>query len=92
MAAKLAAVAAPEAVSVSVDTLELNRPTLAAPVMLSKLPDTPVNVSAAPAMVPVAVSAAQKTAPKASSTPVVTRRCSLRRCTAAGRSPRFPAR
>ena len=50
---------------------ELNRPTLAAPVMLSELPDTaPVDVSVAPATVPVAVSAAQETAPEAS-TPVV---------------------
>ena len=50
---------------------ELSRPTLAAPVMLSELPDTaPVDDSVAPATVPVAVSAAQETAPKAS-TPVV---------------------
>ena len=50
---------------------ELSRPTLAAPLMLSELPDTaPVDVSVAPATVPVAVSAAQETAPKAS-TPVV---------------------
>ena len=95
VAAKLAAVAAPEAVSVPVDTsptvvkfpalavllmvrvlpvipvAELSRPTLAAPLMLSKLPDTaPVDVSVAPATVPVAVSAAQETAPEAS-TPVV---------------------
>ena len=95
MAAKLAAVAAPEAVSVPVDTsptvvkfpalavllmvsvlpaipvAELSRPTLAAPLMLSELPDTaPVDVSVAPATVPVAVSAAQKTAPEAS-TPIV---------------------
>ena len=50
---------------------ELSRPTLAAPVMLSKLPDTaPVDDSVAPATVPVAVSAAQETAPEAS-TPVV---------------------
>ena len=95
VAAKLAAVAAPETVSVPVDTsptvvkfpalavllmvsvlpvilvAELSRPTLAAPVMLSELPDTaPVDDSAAPATVPVAVSAAQETAPEAS-TPVV---------------------
>ena len=39
---------------------ELSRPTLAAPVMLSELPDTaPVDDSVAPATVPVAVSAAQ---------------------------------
>ena len=93
MAAKLAAVAAPEAVNVPVDTsptvvklpalavllmvsvpvipvAELSRPTLAAPPMLSELPDTPpVDDSAAPATVP-AVSAAQETAPEAS-TPVV---------------------
>ena len=94
VAAKLAAVAAPEAVSVPVDTsptvvkfpalavllmvrvlpvipvAELSRPTLAAPVMLSELPDTaPVDDSVAPATVP-AVSAAQETAPEAS-TPVV---------------------
>ena len=51
--------------------IELSRPTLAAPVMLSKLPDTaPVDDSVAPATVPVAVSAAQETAPEAS-TPVV---------------------
>ena len=57
VAAKLAAVAAPEAVSV--------------PVGAGELPDTaPVDVSVAPAMVPVAVSAAQETAPEAS-TPVV---------------------
>ena len=87
MAAKLAA--APEAVSVPVDTsptvvkfpalavllmvsvlpvipvAELSRPTLAAPLMLSELPDTaPVDVSVAPATVPVAVSAAQETAPE----------------------------
>ena len=93
VAAKLAAVAAPEAVSVPVDTsptvvkfpalavllmvrvlpvipvAELSR--LAAPVMLSELPDTaPVDDSVAPATVPVAVSAAQETAPEAS-TPVV---------------------
>ena len=50
---------------------ERSRPTLAAPVMLSELPDTaPVDVSVAPATVPVAVSAAQETAPEAS-TPVV---------------------
>ena len=50
---------------------ELSRPTLAAPLMLSELPDTaPVDVSVAPATVPVAVSAAQETAPEAS-TPVV---------------------
>ena len=50
---------------------ELSRPTLAAPVMPSELPDTaPVDVSVAPATVPVAVSAAEETAPKAS-TPVV---------------------
>ena len=50
---------------------ELSRPTLAAPLMLSELPDTPpVDDSAAPATVPVAVSAAQETAPEAS-TPVV---------------------
>ena len=50
---------------------ELSRPTLAAPLMLSELPDTaPVDVSAAPATAPVAVSAAQETAPEAS-TPVV---------------------
>ena len=89
VAAKLA-VAAPEAVSVPVDTLptvvkfsalavllmvrvlpvipaaELSRPTLAAPVMLSELPDTaPVDDSVARA-----VSAAQEMAPK-TSTPVV---------------------
>ena len=94
VAAKLAAVAAPEAVSVPVDTsptvvkfpalavllmvrvlpvipvAELSRPTLAAPLMLSELPDTAfVDDSAAPATVP-AVSAAQETAPEAS-TPVV---------------------
>ena len=94
-AAKLAAVAAPEAVSVPVDTsptvvkfpalavllmvrvlpvipvAELSRPTLAAPVMLSELPDTaPVDDSVAPVTVPVAVSAAQEMAPEAS-TPVV---------------------
>ena len=87
--------AAPEAVSVPVDTsptvvkfpplavllmvsvlpvipvAELSRPTLAAPLMLSELPDTaPVDVSVALATVPVAVSAAQETAPEAS-TPVV---------------------
>ena len=81
MAAKLAAVAAPKAISVPVDTsptvvrfpalavllmvnvlpvipvAELSRPTLAAPVMLSELPDTaPVDDSVAPATVPVAVS------------------------------------
>ena len=103
MAAKLAAVAAPEAVSVPVDTsptvvkfpalavllmvsvlpvipvAELSRPTLAAPVMLSELPDTaPVDVSVAPATVPVAVSAAQETAPEA--------------VQFTGRSPRCPAR
>ena len=40
---------------------ELSRPTLAAPLMLSELPDTaPVDDSAAPATVP-AVSAAQET-------------------------------
>ena len=85
VAAKLAAVAAPEAVSVPVDTsrtvvkfpalavllmvrvlpvipvAELSRPTLAAPLMLSELPDTaPVDVSVAPATVPVAVSAAPR--------------------------------
>ena len=50
---------------------ELSRPTLAAPVMLSELPDTaPVDDSVAPATVPVAVSAAQETVPEAS-TPVV---------------------
>ena len=50
---------------------ELSRPTLAAPLMLSELPDTaPVDVSVAPATVPAAVSAAQETAPEAS-TPVV---------------------
>ena len=49
---------------------ELSRPTLAAPVMLSELPDTAPVDSVAPATVPVAVSAAQETAPKAS-TPVV---------------------
>ena len=50
---------------------ELSRPTLAAPLMLSELPDTaPVDVSVAPATAPVAVSAAQETAPEAS-TPVV---------------------
>ena len=50
---------------------ELSRPTLAAPLMLSELPDTAlVDVSVAPATVPVAVSAAQETAPEAS-TPVV---------------------
>ena len=110
VAAKLAAVAAPEAVSVPVDTsptvvkfpalavmvsvlpvipvAELSRPTLA----VSELPDTaPVDDSAAPATVPVAVSAVQETAPEAS-TPVVTRLCSSRRCAAAGRSPRCPAR
>ena len=95
VAAKLAAVAAPDAVSVPVDTsptvvkfpalavllmvnvlpvipvAELSRPTLAAPVMLSELPDTaPVDDSVAPATAPVAVSAAQETAPEAS-TPVV---------------------
>ena len=95
VAAKLAAVAAPEAVNVPVDTsptvvkfpalavllmvnvlpvipvAELSRPTLAAPLMLSELPDTaPVDDSAAPATAPVAVSAAQETAPEAS-TPVV---------------------
>ena len=95
VAAKLAAVAAPDAVSVPVDTsptvvkfpalavllmvnvlpvipvAELSRPTLAAPLMLSELPDTaPVDVSVAPATAPVAVSAAQETAPEAS-TPVV---------------------
>ena len=44
---------------------ELSRPTLAAPLMLSELPDTaPVDDSAAPATVPVAVSAAQETAPR----------------------------
>ena len=49
---------------------ELSRPTLAAPVMLSELPDTaPVDDSVAPATVP-AVSAAQEMAPEAS-TPVV---------------------
>ena len=86
--AKLAAVAAPEAVNVPVDTspkfpalavllmvnvlpvipvAELSRPTLAAPLMLSELPDTaPVDDSAAPATAPVAVSAAQETAPEAS--------------------------
>ena len=93
-AAKLAAVAAPKAVSVPVDTsptvvkfpalavllmvsvlpvipaAELSRPTLAAPLMLSELPDTaPVDDSAAPATAP-AVSAAQEMAPEAS-TPVV---------------------
>ena len=92
VAAKLAA---PEAVSVPVDTsptvvkfpalavllmvsvlpvipvAELSRPTLAAPLMLSELPDTaPVDDSVAPATAPVAVSAAQETAPEAS-TPVV---------------------
>ena len=46
---------------------ELSRPTLAAPVMLSELPDTaPVDDSVAPATAPVAVSAAQETAPEAS--------------------------
>ena len=41
---------------------ELSRPTLAAPVMLSELPDTaPVDDSVAPATAPVAVSAAQET-------------------------------
>ena len=94
MAAKLAAVAAPEAVSVPVDTsptvvkfpalavllmvsvlpvipvAELSRPTLAAPLMLSELPDTaPVDVSVAPVTVPAVISA-QETAPEAS-TPVV---------------------
>ena len=50
---------------------ELSRPTLAAPLMLSELPDTaPVDDSVAPATAPVAVSAAQETAPEAS-TPVV---------------------
>ena len=49
---------------------ELSRPTLAAPLMLSELPDTaPVDDTVAPATVP-AVSAAQETAPEAS-TPVV---------------------
>ena len=44
---------------------ELSRPTLAAPLMLSELPDTaPVDDSAAPATVPVAVSAAQETVPR----------------------------
>ena len=72
VAAKLARVAAPEAVSVPVDTspaalavllmvrvlpvipvAELSRPTLAAPVMLSELPDTaPVDDSVALATVP----------------------------------------
>ena len=83
-AVKLAAVAAPEAVSVDtsptvvkfpalsvlpvIPVAELSRPTLAAPLMLSELPDTaPVDDSAAPA---TAVSAAQETAPEAS-TPVV---------------------
>ena len=78
VAAKLAAVAAPKAVSVPVVNVlpvipvaELSRPTLAAPVMLSELPDTaPVDDSVAPATVPVAVSAAQEMAPEAS-TPVV---------------------
>ena len=94
VAAKLAAVAAPKAVNVPVDTsptvvkfpalavlmvsvlpvipvAELSRPTLAAPLMLSELPDTaPVDNSVAPATAPVAVSAAQETAPEAS-TPVV---------------------
>ena len=42
---------------------ELSRPTLAAPVMLSELPDTaPVDDSVAPDTVPVAVSVAQETA------------------------------
>ena len=106
VAAKLAAVAAPKAVNFFVDTsptvvkfpasavllmvsvlpvipaAELSRPTLAAPVMLSELPDTaPVDDSVAPATAPVAVSAAQETRP-----------CSSRRCAAAGRSPRCPAR
>ena len=55
---------------------ELSRPTLAAPLMLSELPDTaPVDDSAAPATVP-AVSAAQETAPEAS-TPVVDERLLL---------------
>ena len=46
---------------------ELSRPTPAAPVMLSELPDTaPVDDSVAPATAPVAVSAAQETAPEAS--------------------------
>ena len=54
-----------------VPVAELSRPTLAAPLMLSELPDTaPVDDSVAPATVPVAVSAAQETAPEAS-TPVV---------------------
>ena len=70
---------------------ELSRPTLAAPLMFSKLPDTaPVDVSVAPATVPVAVSAPQETASEAS-TPVVNTSCSSRRCTAAGCSPRCPA-
>ena len=57
--------------NISWSVAELSRPTLAAPVMLSELPDTaPVDVSVAPATVPVAVSAAQETAPEAS-TPVV---------------------
>ena len=54
-----------------VPVAELSRPTLAAPVMLSELPDTaPVDDSVAPATVPVAVSAAQEMVPDAS-TPVV---------------------
>ena len=100
VAAKLAAVAALEAVRVPMDTsptvvkfpalavllivrvlpvipvAELSRPTLAAPAMLSELPDSvapdtaAVDDSVAPATVPVAASAAQETAPEAP-TPVV---------------------
>ena len=54
----------------AIPAAELSRPTLAAPLVLSELPDTaPVDDSAAPATVPVAVRA-QETAPEAS-TPVV---------------------
>ena len=64
---------------------ELSRPTLAAPVMLSELPDTVcVDDSVAPATAPVAVSAAQEMAPEAS-TPVVNTSVQF---TSLGRSPR----
>ena len=49
---------------------ELSRPTLAAPLMLSELPDTAPVDDSVPATAPVAVSAAQEVAPEAS-TPVV---------------------
>ena len=69
---------------------KLSRSTLAAPVMLSELPDTaPVNNSVAPATVRW-LCAAQETAPKAS-TPVVNTSVQLTSLHSAGCSPRCPA-